>query len=162
MGKRGPPPKPSEVKKLEGTYRKDRVARNEFKPTPGTPDRPADLDPVACAEWDRVVPELIKAGLLTMVDGAVLEGYCATFAMARHFQKLAEQAPIVDTDYGLKPHPAVSEARRSWALVRQLAAEFGFTPSSRTRVGSLVGGDGKDEAAEFLFGQLRVVDGGTK
>jgi len=117
---------------------------------------------VAKAEWSRVVPELEKTGVLTLVDGAALEAYCSAYASAVWFQRVAHQAPMVRTKRGdLRANPAVAEARKHWALVRQLGSEFGLTPAARTRVGAPAG-DGKgDETADFLFGPLRVVHGGA-
>lgn len=44
MGRRGPPPKPSALKKAQGTYRPDRAALREVEPTPGVPEMPRWLD----------------------------------------------------------------------------------------------------------------------
>lgn len=163
MGKRGPRPKPSELKKLEGTYRKDRVAKREVQPPLGTPDRPAHLDPVAAAEWDRVVSVLGATGVLTRIDGVGLEAYCTNYAMALWFQGVAIKAPMIRTLKGaLKINPAVTEARKYWQLVRQFLSEYGMTPAARTRVSAPAGSEQSDQAEEFLFGRMQLIPGGRQ
>jgi P27 family predicted phage terminase small subunit len=177
MGKRGPPPKPSALKKAQGTYRKSRAPAKEIEPTPGAPECPEQLDEIGRAEWLRIVPELERVGVLTVVDRVALEGYCANYSLARQYQAEAEREPLVevpiqtkggDVHYVIKPNPAAGEARRHWALVKMFAAEFGLTPSARTRVGKPPGGSGsgdgapKDPDEAFLFGaaKLKVMQGG--
>src|SRR4051812_38548487 len=100
MGKRGPQPKPSALKKMQGTYRADRAAVNEFTPTLGLPEPPDWLDVGALEEWQRIVPELEKAGVLSLVDGAALEGYCSNFALAVRYQRDADKSPYVVNRFG--------------------------------------------------------------
>jgi P27 family predicted phage terminase small subunit len=163
MGKRGPPPKPSSLKKLEGTYRPDRAARSEFKPPEGAPACPDYLDSVARAVWDEHAPELVKAKILTIVDGPLFEAFCVNVAMARRLQAMAQDEPTVTGSQGqIKLNPAAGEARQHWALARQLGAEFGLSPSSRSRIGTVGRDDQRDATADFLFGPLRVVNGGAE
>lgn len=160
MGLRGPPPKPSALKEQQGTWRADRAVANEMKPETGTPICPEHLDEVARAEWSRVVPELERLGVLTVVDGAGLEAYCANYSMAVRLSKIASAAPLLKTEKGLRVNPASGEARRYWTLVKQFAAEFGLTPASRTRVGTPTDGDKADPVGDFLFGGLKAIPGG--
>jgi P27 family predicted phage terminase small subunit len=159
VGKRGPPAKPSAIKKREGTYRKDRAAPNELKVPPEAPDCPKYLDNVARKMWQHVVPRLIEAGVLAKIDTAALEGFCANYSQAVRSQKIADRQPYVDTAFGIKVHPAVGNARKAWALTRQFAAEFGLTPAARTRV-SVPENDAGDADDDFMFGGLRSVQGG--
>jgi P27 family predicted phage terminase small subunit len=161
MGRRGPPAKPSAIKKAQGTFRKDRVAGNEMEMPVGAPECPAYLDAVARALWQRVVPRLMEAKVLSKIDGAALEGFCANYSQAVRSQKIADRQAYVDTPFGPKVHPAVGNARKAWAIVRQFAAEFGLTPAARTRV-SMAEGDSGGADDEFLFGgPLKVVAGGA-
>ncbi len=159
MGLRGPKPTPSAIKKARGTYRPDRAASNEIEPTIGAPKMPAWLDKVARAEWRRVVPQLEETGVLTRVDGSTLEAYCSNYSAAVRLQQLADAEPLIDGLHGKKENPAASAARKHWQLVRQFAAELGFSPAARTRVGTpdtSKAGDA-EEAAMFGAGPLRVV-----
>lgn len=163
MGKRGPRPKPTAIKKLEGTYRKDRAPAAEMDPHKGIPARPAYLSKLAAAEWDRVVPQLAELGVLTLVDGGVLEGYCSNYGIAVAMQLKADKTPIVKTPFGPKTNPAVGEARKAWALARQYAAELGLSPAARTRVSAPPKPTEEDKTEAFLFGPPRlVVNDGAK
>lgn len=152
MGKRGPKPKPTALKKLQGTYQPCRAAKNEIAPTPGVPPPPAHLDAIARAKWEELVPQLAELGVLSRMDGGTLEALCVTYSQAVKFQKSADKTQIVKTAFGPKVNPAVVQARKSWALWRQFAQEFGLSPSARTRVGApeKAAKDG-DETAKWLF-----------
>jgi P27 family predicted phage terminase small subunit len=166
MGRRGPAPVPSQIKKDRGTFRKNRAPKNEIQPppllsaeAPRQPAPPVDnaplppclygcqehLDRFAREEWARIVPELNALKLLSRIDTVALEAYCVNYSLARQYQVVAAAAPMVDVMvYGKggsvhfvkKANPAAAEARRHWMLVRAFAIEFGLTPSSRTRVGA--------------------------
>lgn len=151
MGKRGPPPKPSALKRLEGTYRKDRSAQNEMTVPPGMPTRPDWLDAEGRAEWDRVVPMLADR-VLTEVDRAMLADYCAAQSLAvkatRDYQK---RGVMLETPYGPQKNPMVKVAQEARAQARLLAGEFGLSPASRSRVSAKEEPKQEDEAAAFFF-----------
>jgi P27 family predicted phage terminase small subunit len=137
MGRRGPPPKPSKLKELQGTYRPDRAPAKEMAPPPGTPERPKWLDRRARAEWDRVVPQLVACGILCDVDRAGLANYCAAVSLAeratRQYQK--DGLMVAGPQEGVKvKHPMIQVAKEARAQARLLGAEFGLTASSRSRI----------------------------
>src|SRR5262245_52662786 len=82
MRKTGRPRLPSALKKLRGTYRPSRAAKNELSPPLKTPDAPPWLDEVALAEWRRVVPMLEELKVLTELDRSMLADYCAAHSLA--------------------------------------------------------------------------------
>jgi P27 family predicted phage terminase small subunit len=134
MGKRGPPPLPTAVKKLRGTHRKDRAAPHELAPPPGVPVCPKRLDKLAREEWDRIVPQLAELGVLTELDGSALETYCFHWSQAVKYRRLAGKQPMVKTPWGPKPNPAGAEARKHDDIVKQYQDRFGLSPSARSRV----------------------------
>lgn len=136
MGLRGPRPKPTKLKLLEGTHRPDRVAANEPTPDAALLACPKGLPPVARAEWNRVAPELHRLGLSAKIDRAALLGYVLSYARAMAAEKqLQEEGNTLTTSTGyLQAHPCVSIARNEWAAVRNFAGMFGFSPASRTRI----------------------------
>ncbi len=73
------PAKPTAIKLLEGTFRKDR-AKNEPIPEMGIPKCPKCLDRVARKEWKRISVYLDKMGLMAKVDMAILAAYCQAFS----------------------------------------------------------------------------------
>lgn len=141
MGKRGPAPKPSALKLVENTYRSDRAAPNEVEFAEGLPPAPEFLGPRAQREWGRIVGELEKVpGLLQQTDMAALAAYCSTFATFAHCEEILRDGGLTTTvtmKNGTERQVARDEVRirsDAWAKLRQFAAEFGFTPSARSRV----------------------------
>lgn len=159
------PRKPTHQKKLQGTYRKDRALRNEMPVVAGTPVAPRWLDAEARAEWDRVVPALQSLGVLSVVDAGRLADYCTAHSLAIEATKIYQrEGTVVDSPQGVKQHPAVAIAAQARAQARQLAADFGLTPSGRSRVSvPEKPGESEAEVEADLFGngaQLAVVQGG--
>lgn len=151
--RRGRKPKPTALRKLSGNAGKRKLnAREPVPPSPADLLIPSSwLDKVAQQEWKRIAPTLKSLGLLTMVDRAGLEGYCMSYSrwiLAE--QILAKKGLTFSTKSGYEQQrPEVAIALRSAAQMHSFAAEFGFTPASRTRVkGSGEGED--DEVAAFL------------
>ncbi len=135
MGRRGPPPKPTALKKLQGTYRPDRAARNEVTPQLGEPPCPRSLTGEARAEWRRVAPELVRLQVLAIVDAGRLADYCRAHALAiKAAGKAAQQGEVIETERGPARNPWHVIAQEARAQARLLAQEFGLTPSSRSRV----------------------------
>jgi P27 family predicted phage terminase small subunit len=110
--------------------------------------------PEAKREWSRVVAELDQLGLLTIIDRATLAGYCQAYGRAVEAEKVlaeSEEGMSYTTDSGQrKPLPEVAIAERAWQLVRAYAAEFGFTPASRTRIATPQREREPDGLEEFL------------
>ena len=136
MGFPGRKPKPTHLKVLEGNPGKRPLPRNEPKPRPVSPKRPAWLTGEARREWERLVPELSRLGLLTIVDGAALAGYCQSWADYVGAVKLLKaKGKTFESPNGyVQQRPEVSIAQKSLQLVKAFCAEFGLTPSSRGRL----------------------------
>ena len=83
MGRRGPPPKPTKLKLLAGNPGKRPLNRREPQPRKTTPRCPAWLGKEARAVWKRMVPELRRMGVLTVIDGEALAAFCQTYARWR-------------------------------------------------------------------------------
>lgn len=151
----GRPPKPTTLKVLEGNPGKRPIKQNEPKPRPITPDCPEWLGETAKAEWQRVVPELERMGLLTCVDGAALEGYCESYGkwveMVHFLKKFEKQGYMFKTPSGyMQQLPQVSMAQRYLAIVKSFCTEFGLTPSSRARMTIPGKADEEDPMEAFL------------
>lgn len=164
MGKRGPKPLPTALKRARGTLQKCREAPNALELPPGVPACPSTLDKDARAIWDELAANEEWRVVLARADVFALELLVKHMALERKFSKAAEARPMVKTPWGPKPNPAAAEARKEAALVKQLAAEFGLTPSARTRVSGPGSKDPKEDskkkAAAFLFGGLKALPGG--
>lgn len=92
------------------------------------PPAPAWLPRNAKAEWRRVMPVLVARRILTDADLGSLENYC----LAQHTVRLAtkQMAAATEPDMLLKMHRMQQQAMQT---ARQLAAELGLTPVSRSR-----------------------------
>ena len=133
---RGRKPKPTIEKQLAGNPGKRALNLNEPKPKLGLPPRPAFLTGDARREWDRVSKDLYRLGLLAEIDRTVLAAYCAvagTFIEAQ--EQLKEEPLTLITDKGnVIQNPLVGIRNTSIQMMVKIAAEFGMTPSSRTRI----------------------------
>lgn len=138
MGKRGPKPKPSALKLVQGTFRPDRAAAREPKPPrpARAPAPPSFLGKLAKQEWRRVAPVLHKLTLLGKGDIGKLAAYCQAYARWREAERIIdEQGMTFMTDKGyVVQRPEISISKSQATLMRQLGSDFGLDPSSRTRI----------------------------
>jgi len=158
MPPRGPKTKPTKLKLLTGTARAHRLNPHEPQPDVARPDAPEHLTDAARAEWDRVAVELMALGILTHLDRGALAAYCQAYgrwnaaetALARMAARDAvTDGLIVKTKSGnLIQNPLVGAANKAMADMVRYAAEFGLTPSARTRV------VGMSEAGPNPFAEL--------
>jgi P27 family predicted phage terminase small subunit len=132
----GRKPKPSALRELAGNVGHRPINKNEPKPT-GVPTCPAMLNAVAKAEWQRVRKELVPMGLLTNVDRAALMAYCVVYARwvkaEDQIENLGEYIKSSKSGYLIQA-PWVGVANKALELMHKYATEFGFTPSSRSRL----------------------------
>ena len=91
----------------------------------------AALDRIGRAEWRRVIPQLVRLGLLTALDLKAVEGYCIAYQTMRAAQREVNRG-LLTLDGAKKPE--VQIARDSLALMRQFMTETGLTAVSRARV----------------------------
>jgi len=130
-----------------------RKLKIEPMPKKGIPEKPKWLLPEARAEWDRVVPELERLGLLSKIDGAALAGYCQNWARAIKCEKrLEHKGMTMKTQSGYEQQrPEVAMAQKYWALVKVFCSEYGLTPASRVRLGT-PGEPKKRDSLDALLG----------
>ena len=136
--KRGPKPKPTALKLIEGNRGKRPINKNEPKPKLGQPKCPADLSEEARKEWHRIVPELHKIGMLALVDRAGLIVLCRAWGEYM-------EAELTINNPGFKKITASKHGSQSmspWFRIRDSAfnryakqsANFGLSPADRTRL----------------------------
>lgn len=92
----------------------------------------------ARAEWDRIVPQLVAKFMVSPVDVATLAAYCMAYASWKHAeQQLSEEGQtFVDARGDIKIHPLCKVALAYLTEIRKIAGEFGFSPSSRRKIGA--------------------------
>jgi phage terminase small subunit len=113
MAKRGPKPKPTAIKILEGT-RADRI--NELEPVyplpDGVPAPPGWLHEYGVEHWRELAPLLHGQGILTQADLPAFANLCDLYSRWRRYEDDLS-------------------ARKEY---NRLLTEFGLTPSSRSRI----------------------------
>lgn len=147
MGRRGPAPKPTHLKLLEGNPGKRPINKHEPKPKPTTPSVPTWLNPLAKKEWRKISKELEGLGLLTCVDGAALAGYCTAYAAVQEAEieinKYGKTTYVTNTGF-IRDIPAIARQQKYLALMRNYLSEFGLSPSSRSGVSVKPAADDED------------------
>jgi len=151
---KGPKPKPTNLKLLEGYPGHHPINKNEPKPKQTIPGCPRFLSSAAKWEWKRILPELRRLGLLTIVDRTALAAYCQSWAdykEAIKFLKENGKTYSVRGEGGRKylAYPQVTMADRALKQIRAFCTEFGLTPSSRARM-SMSGIEDDDEMENIL------------
>ena len=102
------------------------------------PAAPGWLSKDARAEWRRIMPALIERKVLTEAAMGSVENYCLAIGRVREVEALIQKDGI---DAGL-----VRLQDKAMATARQLAAEIGLTPVSRSRPSVREGGGDDDDS----------------
>jgi P27 family predicted phage terminase small subunit len=102
----------------------------------GAPAAPGWLSSHAKAEWRRVMPGLVKRRILTKADLGSLENYCIATGRIRQLEAELQK----------EFEPALFRAQdKAMTTARQLAAELGLTPVSRSRPAVREAGDDSED-----------------
>ena len=133
---RGRKPTPTALKLLRGNPGKRSLPEDEPHPDPDIPEPPDNLSRDARIEWERVTPILYDLGLLTTIDRAALVGYCVAWGRWMEAEdELRKYGAVVKAPSGYPVQsPFLAVANRAMKQVKEFAAEFGMSPSARTRV----------------------------
>src|SRR5687768_12606068 len=147
MGQRGPKPLPANVHQLHGNASKKSMASllDGVHPEVAIPKCPSHLQTEAKKEYKRISVELESLGLVSHIDRAALAAYCAAWAETVHCEKKISQLNAADPNgeaglVGITPNGYqqmsvwVQIRNRAYDRMMKFAAEFGMSPSSRTRV----------------------------
>jgi P27 family predicted phage terminase small subunit len=165
---KGRKPIPTDIHKLMGTFNATRQGRDrKAEPKPEhdlSYDPPDTLTPAQAAIWRHAI-EYAPKGILKEIDWSVFLVWVAAFdqheaarmAQARIDARGGDMAYLMKTRNGeMMVSPYLGIMNRSGLRMMKAAAELGFSPSSRSRVG---GGRETEEVAEG-WSRLRVIDGG--
>ena len=135
MSRKGPAPKPVELKILEGNPGHRPLPESRPRPQPLPPTMPRGLMPRAQKFWRAHAPKLERLGLLTEVDGAALAMLATHWAIAFEAAKeLRGGLTTVDEAGLVRKHPLLQVLRDNSTAFRLWAAEFGLTPSARGKL----------------------------
>lgn len=132
----GPRRTPTAIRQLHGTDRPDRRVANEVTPPASLPSPPAALGAIGKREWRRVGAILLAHGLVTELDREMLFGLCASYETAYLATKeLGRLAALThETPNGHSQTSAlVNVQSKALEKMHKFAAEFGLSPSARTK-----------------------------
>ena len=103
--------------------------------------------PEAKEEWYRLAELMNQMGVLTEVDMAAFAAYCQSYARWKEAQEhITSGGSTFETEKGYQQQtPWIGIANTNQKLMLQAAAEFGLTPSSRSRI---VAATGKNKETE--------------
>jgi P27 family predicted phage terminase small subunit len=145
MGGRGRPV-PTALKIVRGNPGHRPINKAEPMP-PSDAAMPAWLSPEAQEHWPLIAGQLRDAGILTVIDAPALALYCESFARWKNANdQVVKYGAVVKSPNGYPiQSPFLAIANRAHDQMVRLLAEFGMTPSSRSRVTTMK----KDEGAPF-------------
>lgn len=134
---RGRKPIPTRLKVITGNPGKRPLNKLEPRPLASAPTCPDWLSPDAKEQWDALLPELDEVGLLTKIDVSAYTALCEAWALLKQASQALQKDGIVllDKDGNLiRTNPTVRVIKAAMDTIRALSAEFGLTPSSRSKV----------------------------
>ena len=122
---------PTKLKLLNGNP-SQRKLTPEPAPVTCVPKMPTFVykNKFAREEWKRIIPELEKVGLISLLDRAAIGAYCVAFS---DYETLARYtAKMTPEDEGYLDY--IRALRQAAVLLKQYFQDFGMSPSSRTKV----------------------------
>lgn len=126
---------PTALKILHGNPGKRPLNALEPMPEVSVPECPEHLDAQARMEWERIVPELARLGLLAQIYRAALAAYCQCYSRWQAAEEqIANEGLTIQIKDTVRVNPAVTVAKDAMRMVREFSAEFGITPASKTRI----------------------------
>ncbi len=131
----GPAPTPTKILNARGSWRA-KIRDGEPQLPVSRPSCPACLPAEAKSEWRRLVPQLIRMGVLSKVDRSMLTAYCEAWAeLVEAVEFLEEHGKTFTTEKGyVVVHPYVAIRNSAVDRMKAIAARFGFTPADRARL----------------------------
>lgn len=139
---RGRKPTPTHLKVLHGNPGRRPLNRREPKPERAIPTCPSHLCPTAKTEWKRLAQQLFALGVITLLDRAVMAGYCQAYGRwVEAERKLKETPALLKMPSGyVQQNPWLTISNKQLELMHKYMSELGLSPVSRTRVETRIPG----------------------
>jgi P27 family predicted phage terminase small subunit len=153
MGQRGPRPEPTAFKIARGNPGKRPLNHDEPELTAAETKAPAGMPRAALAEWKRLAPELVGAGVLTVGDLKTFEQYCRIVADLAECEKTCKKVGYEDA----KKLGYFRDKKDLRAMLKSFAAELGLTPTSRSGVKKIKGKKATEQKRSRFFGDRQQV-----
>ena len=144
MGQRGPLPKPTRVRELEGNTARRPLPTSEPTPAalPELPPPPPWMPPLAIATWRELIAQLHAVGMLHGLDLIALQCLCVAYAhwreMVRQLETVGHTKTFCDAEGNEKYAQATPEASQMGkyaAEVNRWAKVLGIGPAYRVGLG---------------------------
>jgi P27 family predicted phage terminase small subunit len=163
MGKRGPAPKSTALKKIEGNLGQYPINEHEPQPEPvvEVTNAPSDLSKSGQIMYVLLTDILIRMKVFTEADEMLVKRYADTWSrweraakwLREHGEKYQDYARITEIvtekkkkvrKYKLVPtgwstYPEVAVYQQCSAMLTKYEQELGLTPASRSRISTLAG-----------------------
>jgi P27 family predicted phage terminase small subunit len=133
-GKSGRKPKPTNILKLQGTWRRDRHKAKKINLPVSLPEPPKILQGTSLDEWHRITKLLAITGSVTELDMSALVGYCVEYAKFTNAnEKLAKTDSMLvrSTKGTVMANPLLKISDHALANMLRIAQDFGFSPAAR-------------------------------
>lgn len=154
---RGRKPKPTETKKLEGNPGKRALNNKEPQPDVAIPECPPHLEGEARKEFERITGELMKLKIISNIDRAAIVAYCQAWSdYVQATREIKKEGEVLYSDKGnayINPWKNIQTSALDRVL--RYSAEFGMTPSSRSRI-KVETPTEEDKMTNYLFGNKNV------
>lgn len=151
MGKRGPRPHPTKLRMLHGEHRPSHLNQHEPQPRPELPECPPGASDEVREVWDETLRQLDDMDVAKAADRDALYAYCEHVVTHRQASRmLARSGLLIEGSTGSYVRNPLAQVQRDAAQgIRQFAAEFGLSPSARTRIETNTKDSGADEDNPF-------------
>lgn len=153
---RGRKPKTAEAKRRNGSaaHNPGRVNKLEPEANREPPRMPEDYDGAKVVAWDWLTRELssYSESFISSTYQIAMEQFCSAYAGERAAAALVEEHGIlIANERGeLKRNPAALERHKCTETLLKYLTEFGFTPSSKTRVEAPVAAPRSDSVLSHI------------
>lgn len=133
---RGPAPLPKNVREIRGSKKPPTAAQQEVDLPVSMPDVPDDLTDAERVEYERAAGVLSKMRVINAACRDALKLYARlTVEMDQAHQHVLDEGCIVVSPNGFGiVNPWLAVRRKNEDKILKLMQEFGFTPSSQTRI----------------------------
>ena len=127
--------KPQGLKQITSSQHDSEPQTAETKPA-RILECPAQLGPVARQEWERIVGELTRLGVLSSFDRGPLAAYCTAYELwVDATEAVQKYGAMIKSPNGHPiQSPYLSTVNKQAEIMMRIASEFGFTPASRSRI----------------------------
>lgn len=142
----GRPRKPTAIKMLQGTYRKDQepVREPEYQKPSIHVKPPVFINKYAKMYWKEYIQELINIGVITMQDIPLYAMLAEAFGEWRMYSEMLKHNPdgskrtleeyFEQRNYVFGKMPEFVSYNAAYDKYLKLAAKFGLSPSDRSKI----------------------------